>query len=95
LYRRLQARRGTKNALVAVGHAILVIIDHILSRQEAYQDLGANDFDEQDRQAVQRRLVRRLEQLGYQGTLQPAPLRNRYVQSSVLVGLSLLLVSLE
>jgi transposase len=73
LYRRLQARRGTKKALVAVGHAILVIIYHILSRQEAYQDLGANYFDERDRQAVQRRLVRRLEQLGYQVTVQPAP----------------------
>jgi transposase len=73
LYRRLQARRGTKKALVAVGHAILVIIYHILSRKEAYQDLGANYFDERDRQTVQRRLVRRLEQLGYQVTVQPAP----------------------
>jgi transposase len=73
LYRRLQARRGTKKALVAVGHAMLVIIDHILSRQEAYQDLGANDVDERDRQAVQRRLVHRLEQLGYQVTVQSAP----------------------
>jgi transposase len=72
LYRRLQARRGTKKALVAVGHAILVIIYHILSRQEAYQDLGANYFDERDRQAVQRRLVHRLEQLGYQVTVQSA-----------------------
>jgi hypothetical protein len=32
-----------------------------LSRREPYQDLGANYFDERDRQAVQRRLVRRLE----------------------------------
>jgi transposase len=73
LYRRMQARRGTKKALVAVGHAILVIIYHILSRKEPYQDLGANYFDERDRHAVQRRLVRRLEQLGYQVTIQPAP----------------------
>src|SRR5262245_52449159 len=73
LYRRLQARRGTKKALVAVGHAILVIIYYVLSRQEAYQDLGANYFDERDRQAVQRRLVHRLEQRGYQVTVQSAP----------------------
>jgi transposase len=33
-----QARRGTKKALVAVGHAILVIIDPILSRKEADHD---------------------------------------------------------
>jgi transposase len=58
--------------LVTVGHAILVIIYHVLSRRDPYQDLGANYFDERDRQAVQRRLVRRLEQLGYQVTVQPA-----------------------
>jgi hypothetical protein len=73
LYRRLPARRGTQKALVAVGHALVVIISHILSRTEAYQDVGANDFDERDRQAVQRRLVRRLEQLGYQVTVQSPP----------------------
>ncbi|HEY0734362.1 MAG TPA: IS110 family transposase [Herpetosiphonaceae bacterium] len=70
LYRRMQARRGTKKALVAVGHAMLVIIYYVLSRKEPYQDLGANSFDARDRQAVQRRLVRRLEQLGYQVTVQ-------------------------
>lgn len=71
LYRRLAARRGTKKALVAVGHAILVIVYHVLTRHEPYQDLGVNYFDERDRQAVERRLVRRLEQLGYQVNLQP------------------------
>jgi transposase len=71
LYRRLAARRGTKKALVAVGHAILVITYHVLTRREPYQDLGANYFDERDRQAVERRLVRRLEQLGYEVRLKP------------------------
>ena len=71
LYRRLAARRGTKKALVAVGHAILVIVYHVLTRREPYQDLGVNYFDERDRQAVERRLVRRLEQLGYEVSLQP------------------------
>jgi transposase len=73
LYRRIQARRGTKKALVAVAHAILVIVYHVLSRKEPYRDLGANYFDERDRQAVQRRLVRRLEHLGYQVQIQPVP----------------------
>jgi transposase len=40
LYRRLQARRGTKKALVAVGHAMLVIIDHILVAQRGLSGLG-------------------------------------------------------
>ncbi len=73
LSRRLPARRGTKKALVAVGQAMVALIYPMLSRQEAYQDFGANDGEERDRQAVQRRLVRRLEQLGYQVTGQPAP----------------------
>jgi transposase len=70
LYRRLAPRRGTRKALVAVGHAILVIVYHVLKRGEPYQDLGANYFDERDQKNVQRRLVRRLEQLGYKVNLE-------------------------
>ena len=65
LYRRLAARRGTKKALVAVGHAILVMVYHVLMRRVPYHDLGPNYFDERDRRAVERRLVRRLKALGY------------------------------
>jgi transposase len=42
LYRRLAARRGTKKALVAVGHAILVMVYHVLMRRVPYHDLGPN-----------------------------------------------------
>lgn len=63
-YRRLAARRGTKKAIIAVGHTILVMVYHVLTRRQPYSDLGANYFDEHDRQAVERRLVRRLEKLG-------------------------------
>jgi transposase len=70
-YRRLAARRGRKKALIAVGHSILVMAYYVLTRKETYQDLGGNYFDERERQAVERRLVRRLERLGYQVSLQP------------------------
>jgi transposase len=70
-YRRLASRRGSKKAAVAVGHSILVIIYHLLRDHESYQDLGGNYFDERDRQAVQKQLIRRLERLGYQVELQP------------------------
>lgn len=69
-YRRIAARRGKKRALVALGHTILVIIYHILTKREPYRDLGENYFDERNRQSVERRLVRRLERLGYQVNLQ-------------------------
>jgi transposase len=69
-YHRLAARRGKKKALLAVGHSILVIAYHLLTRQQAYADLGANYFDERDRQAVTRRCVNRLQKLGYQISLE-------------------------
>jgi transposase len=71
-YHRLAARRGTKRAAVAVGHSILVIAYHVLSEGEVYHDLGERYFDERDRQAVERRLVARLEGLGYKVSLDSA-----------------------
>ena len=70
-YRRLKARRGPKRAAVAVAHSILVSVYYILTRHEPYRDLGVTYFDERDRQAVERRLVKRLQALGYEVLLQP------------------------
>ena len=70
-YQRLVIRRGGKKATIAVGHTLLVIIYQLLSQDKDYEELGGNYFDEWDRQAVQKRLVRRLEKLGYQVTLEP------------------------
>jgi len=72
-YSRLAARRGKKKAIVAVAHSILVIVYHLLSRQEPYQDLGGNYFDERKRESVTNRLVRRLEKLGYHVALASKP----------------------
>jgi transposase len=70
-YRRLTARRGKKRAAVAVGHSILVIAYHILKAGTVYDDLGPAFFDERQRARTERRLVQRLEALGYAVTLQP------------------------
>jgi transposase len=71
-YRRLAARRGAKRAIVAVAHTILGIVYHILRDGTVYQDLGGNYFDQRDREATTRRLVRRLEHLGHRVTLEAA-----------------------
>lgn len=71
LYKRLSARRGAKKATISVGHTILTIVYHVLSRHTFYQDLGANYFDERDRQASQNRYVKGLQRLGFEVTLQP------------------------
>jgi transposase len=70
-YRRLAARRGAKRAAVAVGHSILGIVYHLLTRETVYEDLGVHYFDTRQRRTVERRLVRRLEALGYKVALEP------------------------
>lgn len=63
-YRRLAARSGTRRAAMVVGHSILVIAYQLLRDGTRDRDLGPRYFDEHDRQAVEQRLVRRLEGLG-------------------------------
>ena len=70
-YHRLVLRRGAKKATIAVGHTLVVSIYHVLADEQDSQELGGNYFDEQDRQAVQKRLVHRLEKLGYEVILKP------------------------
>jgi transposase len=72
LYRRLAGRRGVKRAIVAVVHALLVVVYHLLREGTAYRELGSNYFDERDRLAVVGPSVRRLERLGYKVTLEVA-----------------------
>jgi transposase len=70
-YRRLAARRGAKRAAVAVAHSLLVMVYALLTQPTRYHELGGHYFDERDRQAVERRLVHRLEALGYTVSLAP------------------------
>ncbi len=70
-YRRIAARRGAKRAAVAVAHSIIEIVYHLLSTGEVYHDLGATYFDERDRRVIERRLVHRLERLGFDVTITP------------------------
>jgi len=69
LFRRLAARRGNKRAIMAVGHAILVIAYYLLKRKENYHELGANYFDQKNADSLRRSLVKRLERLGHTVTL--------------------------
>ena len=71
-YQRLKKRMGSKKAIVALAHRILIIIYHLLSEQQPYRELGPGHADEQAVEASKRWAIRRLEQLGYQVTLQPA-----------------------
>lgn len=68
-YHRLVSRRGKKRALVAVGHSILTIAYYVLKRKVPYVELGDNYFDVRQHDSVKKRMVQRLENLGYSVTL--------------------------
>ena len=70
LYRRVKGRRGHKRAIVAVAHALLGVIYYVLLRQQPYEELGAHYLDERQPEKSAQRLVRRLQELGYQVTLE-------------------------
>lgn len=76
LYRKLLRRfgkRGEGKAAFAVGHAILVIIWHVLHDERDYVELGADFLDHRnDAEARRRYLVRQLEALGHTVTIDPA-----------------------
>jgi transposase len=76
LYQRLAARRGKKRAIIAVAHAIMVSVFHMLSRKETYRELGAHYFDERRRQFTVDRLTRRIESLSGNMTWQ----KSRFVR---------------
>ncbi len=73
LYHRIARRRGKGRATLAVAHALLVILYHMLRDQKPYTDLGTNYFDRLDTERLQHRYVQRLEQLGYSVALTPVP----------------------
>ena len=73
-YRRLVRRRGNQRALVAVARSILVIVWHLLNDPDArYIDLGSDYYANRlDPDRKTRDLVRQLQALGHQVTLNPA-----------------------
>ena len=72
-YRRLVKRKGKQRALVAVGHSILVIVSHLLSRRASDSELGGDYFDGRHVEAQRTRLIRQLEALGVKVTIEAWP----------------------
>jgi transposase len=72
-YRRLAARRGQKKAMIAVAHSLLVMAYYILLRKEPYREAGADYFDRCRPEATAKRLLTRLQQLGYHVAIEPRP----------------------
>ena len=62
---RLKSRRGPKKAIIAVAASMLTAVYYIVRDRVAYQDLGADHFTKRDHAKVAKRLVKRLEDLGF------------------------------
>ena len=70
-YQRLRSRRGSKKAICAVAASLLTTVYHMLKNGTCFQDLGANHFDQQDKDRHIKRLVGRLQYLGFEVTILP------------------------
>lgn len=73
-FHRLAAKRGSKRAIVAIGHKILVLAHYLLQHNRAFCEPGADYYQRLRAPSLSQSLVRRLQRLGYQVTLAPAPL---------------------
>ncbi len=70
-FHHLRPRLGAKKAVVAVAQSVLVIVYHVLTTGEPYQDLGPDYFHRQNKEQQTRRFVHQLETLGYHVELAP------------------------
>jgi hypothetical protein len=70
-YQRLRGRRGHSKALAAVSHSILTAAWHMLTTGETYREADADYYNRQNPDRATRSLVRRLEALGHNATIQP------------------------
>ena len=68
-YRRLVGRAGPKKAAVAVGHAILITLYYVLSRQTTYRHPIPAPLDDRRRIRLRQRAIDQLTALGYQVAL--------------------------
>ena len=70
---RLLKRLGRKKALVAVGHSLLVIIYHVLERDQTYTELGGDYFDRHHVEQQRDYYLRRLQMLGLKISVEELP----------------------
>ena len=71
-FHRLRSRRGAKKAIGAVAASILTAIYHMLNDGTLYHDLGPDHFDRAAKAAQTKRLVDRLQNLGYAVQITPS-----------------------
>ena len=70
-FHRLRARRGAKKAIGAVAASILTAAYHMIATGTLYQDLGADHFERRTKPTQIKRLLAKLQSLGYDVQIKP------------------------
>ena len=61
--------RGKKRAIVAVAHSMLIGIYHVLKDNVPFKDLGANYFNQFNKERKVSSLLKKITALGYRATV--------------------------
>jgi transposase len=70
-YKRLKHRRGQKRAIVAIAHAMLVAIYHMIKKGESYRELGAKVVSDHELGRKKEYLIKQFQNLGFSVSLTP------------------------
>ena len=65
---RISAHRGKKRAIVAVAHSILIAIFHILKCDYPFRDLGADYYNQFNRERKISAYLKKLKALGWESS---------------------------
>ncbi|MFA5812773.1 MAG: IS110 family transposase [bacterium] len=71
-FHRLKSRRGPKKAIIAVAASMLTAVYHMLKDHVPYHDLGGDYFDRRDKSVMAKRLINKLNTLGFHVEVSPA-----------------------
>lgn len=67
-FMRISAHRGKKRAYVAVAHSMLIAIYHILKENICFKDLGADYYNQFNKERKINAYLRKLKLLGWEGS---------------------------
>lgn len=70
-YRRIASRRGPIKAIVAVEHALLIAIWHMLTNGDFYSEPGGDFYTRRQPEKTKARALDQLRKMGYEVTLNP------------------------
>ena len=73
LFTRISAHRGKKRAYVAVAHSMLIAIYHVLHDGVGFRDLGADYYNQFNRERKANGMLKKLKALGYEVTFAAVP----------------------